>query len=145
MKFVYLAGPIFGCSDDEANSWRWHLTRLLEPYELVALDPMRRDYRGQEDANVRAIIDGDLADIRQASAMVVRCDRPSWGTAMELRFAFAELGLPVVGLCERGTKISPWLRGHASEIVHTVGEAAAAVGRLVPSVLSADPAGVFRR
>lgn len=58
---VYLAGAINGQSDDVAKNWRAEAGKLLPDHEM--LDPMRRDYRGIEDANFGVIVDGDKRDI----------------------------------------------------------------------------------
>lgn len=131
MKSVYMAGPIFGCDDEQANTWRRDLSLALERYGIATIDPMMRDYRGIEDANVDAIVSGDVADIAAADAVVVKCDHPSWGTAMECRLAHAEMGKPVIGLCAHGTRVSPWLRAHTQAIVHTCEDAARVVAELL--------------
>ena len=74
---------------------------------------MRRDYRGLEADNAWAIVAGDLCDIDTAAAVLVRLDAPSWGTAMELRYAYAERKIPVVGF---GRTTSPWVLAHTTAI-----------------------------
>jgi hypothetical protein len=91
---------------------------------------MRRDYRGREAECVAEIIAGDEADIAASDAILVTADKPSWGTAMEIRLAWAELGKPVVVVCPRDMVISPWLRGHSTAIVHTYADALALLERL---------------
>jgi nucleoside 2-deoxyribosyltransferase len=111
VKTVYLCGGINGLSDAEANGWRVEATaRLSAAFDV--LDPMARDYRGKEAENVRAIVDGDLADIAAADVILVRADRPSWGTAMEVYHAFAA-GKTVVAF-GAGPRPSPWLAAHAT-------------------------------
>ena len=45
MKYtIYLAGPMAGCSDSEANDWRDYVTEKLQN-DFNILSPMRRDYR----------------------------------------------------------------------------------------------------
>jgi nucleoside 2-deoxyribosyltransferase len=116
---VYLAGPINGCSDAEATDWRTLATAQFVAAGWTVLDPMRRDYRGIEDQNVAAIIEGDLDDIRASDALLVMAERPTWGTAMELAEAYA-LCLHCVAVVS-ASRISPWLRHHA-EIVSTLDE-----------------------
>ena len=110
MPRIYLAGPINGCSDADANDWRAEAKRLL-PWAEIA-DPMTRDYRGKEAGAHAEIVEGDLADIARCDAVLAACVRPSWGTAMELRAAYT-MGLPVVGI---SIGQSPWLVYHCRSI-----------------------------
>jgi nucleoside 2-deoxyribosyltransferase len=107
---IYLAGPIFGCSDEDAKGWRAIVKESLGACNV--LDPMDRDYRGVEDANVQKLVEDDLRDIAQCTALLVKANEPSWGTAMELVYA-RQMGKPVVAF-NTSRKISPWLRYHAS-------------------------------
>jgi len=116
---VYLAGPISGCSDREANCWRAEAIVLLGG---AVLDPMVRDYRGREDENVTAIVEGDKADIDACRAVIAYCPRPSVGTSMEVLYAYERLR-PVYVVVPEGAPVSPWLRYHATAVVKTVGEA----------------------
>ena len=125
MLTVYLAGPINGCSDEQANGWRRAAKAWLQGRAHV-LDPMARDYRGVETANVNAIVEGDLADIRASDVLLVKVTYPSWGTAMEIAYA-RMAGKRVVafgfGAPERGPEIhSPWLAYHV-ECVSTLRQA----------------------
>lgn len=110
---LYLCGPINGCTDAEANDWRT-LVKSLWPGECV--DPMVRDYRGREDECVAEIVELDKQDIEACGALIVSYDKPSVGTAMEILYAY-ERSIPVAVVAAPGTRISPWLRYHASEIV----------------------------
>lgn len=122
---VYLAGPINGCTDDEANDWREKFIDLLADQMDVfgVLDPMRRDYRGEEDGSVDEIVDGDKEDIRHCDIFLAYCWQPSWGTAMEMFYAHI-LGRLIILIMPDGVKVSPWLRYHADHIVRTLDEAA---------------------
>ncbi len=114
---VYLMGPINGCTDDEASTWRDQVKAELG--EEHTLDPMRRDYRGVEDESVDAIVDGDLEDIGACTSALANCWQVSWGTAMEIFYAHS-IGRPVIAVLPEGTRISPWLRYHTRAIVHTL-------------------------
>jgi nucleoside 2-deoxyribosyltransferase len=107
---VYLAGPINGCTDDEANDWRTEAKRLLPG--IVTLDPMRRDYRGRESQpgvweEIQRL---DREDIQACDVVLVNAAVPSWGTARELEYAITTLGKPVVVIAPRHKTPSPWLR-----------------------------------
>ncbi|MFF4478700.1 nucleoside 2-deoxyribosyltransferase [Streptomyces sp. NPDC001520] len=105
---MYLAGPIQGRTDSEAKDWR-NVARVLLRGNV--LDPMVRDYRGCEGENVRAIVEGDKADIRTCGAVLAYCPHPSVGTSMEIHYAWT-LRIPVVSVVPAGP-VSPWLRYHS--------------------------------
>lgn len=118
MATTYLCGGINGLSDDQCRDWREVAKSLLK---TETLDPMRRDYRGKEDESVNEIVQGDIRDIEQSDFILVNATRPSWGTAMEIVYAWQ--GRPVVAFVGDAS-VSPWLRYHC-EIVRTVEEACA--------------------
>lgn len=121
---IYLAGGINGLSDADAMDWRAEATALLGGPDKV-LDPMARDYRGKEDENVDQIVEGDKDDIEASRAVIVYAARPSWGTAMEVLYAW-EAYKRVIVVVPDGP-VSPWLRYHATAVVRTVAEAVEAV------------------
>lgn len=116
---IYLAGAINGKSDAECIGWREQYKSMLPGNRF--LDPMDRDYRGREDENVEEIVRGDMIDIRLSDAVVAWCEAPSWGTAMEIRYAH-QIGRRVVVIVPDGP-VSPWLRFHATEVVGSLAEA----------------------
>lgn len=112
---VYLCGPINGCSDDEAMSWRKRAAALLlfaPGCEVV--DPMRRDFRGQEEGRETEIVTSDKADIDASDAVLVNAERASWGTAMEVFYAHGQ-GKRVVAFVGR-QRPSPWLTFHCEYV-----------------------------
>ena len=117
--FTYLCGGINGLNDAQAKNWREVAKSLLK---TDTLDPMRRDYRGIEDASVNEIVKGDLEDIQNSRFILVNATRPSWGTAMEIVYAYMTGDSRIVSFTE-GAKISPWLRYHSDAIYNTVEEA----------------------
>lgn len=112
---TYLCGGINGLSDSAASDWR-----TAAKQELVNgfRDPMRRDYRGLEETHVKAIVYGDLIDIQESDVVLVNATKPSWGTAMEIVYAYQQHKV-IVAFVEE-SKISPWLRYHCTHIVNTV-------------------------
>lgn len=94
---VYLCGGINGLSDSACKDWRETAKAALADYRI--LDPMRRDYRGREDESVTEIIGGDKDDIDQSGVLLVNATRPSWGTAMEIMYAFPQ-GKRIVAFLE---------------------------------------------
>jgi nucleoside 2-deoxyribosyltransferase len=113
---VYLCGPINGRTDAECMEWRTCAKELLG--DIETLDPMRRDYRGREvEPGLAAeIVENDLDDIKQCGALLVMFDKPSVGTAMEVRFAAGELGIPVYVVNASGAGLSPWMIYHARAV-----------------------------
>ena len=119
MKRVYLCGPINGCNDTQARTWREEFKARSTDLELV--DPMKRDYRGKEAANYREIVDLDKLDIRSCDVVVVMYVQPSVGTSMEVFYAWT-LGIPVIVIDQSGKPLSPWLKYHSTAIVETIHE-----------------------
>lgn len=117
-KRVYLAGPIFGSSDAECRDWR----ERVKAHWPQCVDPMVRDYRGLEDEAYEDIVENDKADIDTCGTMLVYFSKPSVGTSMEMLYAW-ERRIKIVLLVNPATKLSPWLRYHATVIVHTLQEA----------------------
>lgn len=126
---VYLCGPINGCTDAEAMSWRERMKSdaLLQSWRTVFIDPMSRDYRGKEAESYREIVELDKRDVRSVDVVLVNYSKPSVGTAMEIFYAWT-LGTPVVLWCAPDANLSPWLRYHSTSIVHT---AEAAVSKVL--------------
>lgn len=108
---IYLAGPINGCTDSEANDWRSD----AKTHFPDTLDPMARDYRGKEAEAVNDIVEGDKADIDNCDAMLVWFEKPSVGTSMEVLYAW-ERKKQVVTVNMSGKPISPWLAYHSTVV-----------------------------
>lgn len=123
-QFVYLAGGINGCTDDEAVAWREYVKDILG--EANCLDPMRRDYRGREDAAYQEIVEGDIADIDGSWIIIANCWQKSWGTPMEIFYAARDCGIPVLAVVPMDASISPWLRYHTT-LCYSLDEAIARV------------------
>lgn len=122
---IYLAGPINGCTDAEANDWRsW----VKANYDGPTLDPMRRDYRGREDEAVDEIVELDKKDIEDCGVFLANCPQPSYGTAMEIIYAW-EARKPVVVVHPADKPVSPWVRYHADAVVHTLSDALGACAK----------------
>jgi nucleoside 2-deoxyribosyltransferase len=115
MTTVYLAGGINGLSDGSAKGWRREATWLLKASGCDVLDPMRRDYRGRESDSAADIVDGDKADILSSSIVIARAHVPSWGTAMEILFAY-ENGRRVIAWVDQAQSVSPWISYHSTVV-----------------------------
>lgn len=120
---VYLCGPIANCSDGEAKNWReWVKENIVHQ----TIDPMRRDYRGNESDNYREIVDLDKKDIRNSDLLLVNYPKPSVGTSMEILFAWS-LGKPIIIVDSSESPISPWLRYHSTFITRSWVESVASI------------------
>lgn len=115
---VYLAGPITGCDDDEANDWRTIVGACIGRAGHQVLDPMDwADMRGKElEPGVpQRIVKLDKRAIRDADVMFVNAlQGVSVGTTMEILYAY-NCSVPVV-LVTRQQPLSPWYQYHADEI-----------------------------
>lgn len=127
---VYLAGPINGCNDHEATGWRNDVKPVLDELGYQHLDPMRRDYRGREHLAGVAIeiVEGDKLDIQRADIVLASCPRPSWGTAMELMYAY-ERQIEIVAVVPLDVVPSPWLAYHTRVKFGSLVGAARGLGR----------------
>ena len=119
---VYLAGLINKASDAEAKDWRKLATEMLVGRGWKVLDPMTRDYRGREmePGIATAIVEGDKQDIDSCDYLLVNALRPSWGTAMEIMYAWERDKTVVV---VHPPDPSPWLVYHSSARFSTIEEA----------------------
>ncbi len=115
MKPIYLCGPIQGRPDSECVDWRQRAVTLLAP--LQVLDPIRRDYRNVPTTKAASdqIVAWDEEDIRESAALLVMFDKPSVGTAMEIRMAAKEVRIPVYTIDISGASRSPWLVHHTTK------------------------------
>ena len=118
-KRIYLSGPIAGCTDDEANSWRDVFAGMCSLHAIDTLNPMRRDYRNADRIALRnEIVELDKHDIDCSDALVVYFSKPSVGTAMEVLYAWQQ-HKPVVTIVppDSVTLLSPWLVYHSTTII----------------------------
>lgn len=104
--FVYLAGPISGCSYKGATDWREYIVQLL-PDNIRGLDPMRGksyltgevslDPKLQEDIYIeipgtraKGVLTRDRFDVMRSDLLFVNllgAKRVSIGTVMEIAWA----------------------------------------------------------
>lgn len=117
----YLAGPINGCDDDQVTTWREQVKQALPHIDWV--DPADRDFRGVEHETFTTIVEGDKADIDSVDFVVAYCWQPSYGTAMEILYAW-EQNKPVIIVVPADRPVSPWLTYHGT-VVRTLAEAEA--------------------
>ena len=119
-RLVYLAGPIYE-QDDTCIRWRDTAAKLLQQKNIMSLKPTDSDYRGKETypGMAERIVRKDKGDIVMADTILAKCDFPSYGTAMEIMFAWSLQKQIIVVTNSQ----SPWIQYHADYIFPTVDEA----------------------
>jgi nucleoside 2-deoxyribosyltransferase len=136
MYHVYLAGPIYGLSYDEATDWRNTATHILEDAGVRALSPLRGKEFLREERELhgaypeyplstdQGIVSRDKFDVLRSDVVLVnlRCaERVSIGTMFEIAWAH---GKPVVLIMEDGNiHDHPFVRQCAPFIVGSLEEA----------------------
>lgn len=123
-KIIYLAGPIFNCADGECIDWRLSFKEALS-WKYRFLDPMRRDYRGQQLAHLpiaEEVVVGDKEDVISSDIVLANCHKPSSGTAMEIMFTWMFFK-PIYVIVPDYPNISPWIAYHASILFCSVDQA----------------------
>ena len=135
---IYLCGGIKDLSDEEASEWRNKAIDELEnrPREFKkglkntscvrqfkCLDPMRRNFRDDEFQSQNEIVQLDKADIIACDIMIVNATKPSWGTAMEILFAFEHNKIVVCFTGNDYEETSPWVAFHSTRVCETMKEA----------------------
>jgi len=123
-RLVYLAGPIYDC-DDTCVEWRKAAAGILRSKKIMSLSPMNSDYRGKEGNPIirKKIVERDKKDIFMSDTILALCEQPSFGTAMEVMFAWS-LQKQVIAVTRHG---SPWIRYHANEVFDNLDEALGAM------------------
>lgn len=116
---VYLAGPVYRMSWEEASGWRRYATELLEPHNIHCLSPLRgkpylvgmenlTDARQDEIrplSTPKGIVSRDFNDVIRADVVLANflgAKAPSIGTCMELGAAHV-LQKPIVTVVEQET------------------------------------------
>lgn len=115
-KFIYLAGAITGTDPDYHLGWRNRAAEILLS-KYIVLNPL---HQAQYDGtNGEVIIRNDLGMIAECDVVLVNGEKPSWGTAMEVFYAY-QLHKPiyVVSNAMENMAMSPWLV-HCSDILFT--------------------------
>jgi len=111
---VYLAGAIYGTTNAE-QEWRRVATEALsEIYDV--LNPLDRDYRGVkfDVVNSTKLVKEDMLCVDNASVVLANCEKPGWGTGMEIFYAHMK-GKPVLFFTSNDNP-SPWLLARARNV-----------------------------
>jgi nucleoside 2-deoxyribosyltransferase len=117
---IYLAGPIFGTTEED-QKWRQYVKKDLSARGYKVIDPLElRDYRGQEKEKAFEIVEKDLKDLKKSDILLIYAPTPSWGTAMEVVYAYLQSKQIITVAPEK--EISPWLKYHTDILVSSFEE-----------------------
>lgn len=117
MKKVYLCGGIEDIPIEQARSWRSKVKQTLGEHRC--LDPMRIKQTRSD-----RIVQENKKDINTASILIVNATTPSWGTAMEILYAYDrdKMIVAYIGKSVEEYK-NPWMLYHCTKITNTIEEA----------------------
>ena len=145
-KKIYLGGAIKDLSTKEASNWRQKAKKKLEIVEILeskdkvvqeygmgdgtapvqlfeCLNPMRRNFRDTEFQSQNEIVALDKVDILNSDILLVNATKPSWGTAMEIMFAFQHHKIIVTFTGGEFGLTNPWVAFHSTRVTNTLEEA----------------------
>lgn len=117
---IYLAGPVFNTSDED-QKWRQYIKKEILAKGFEVIDPLElRDYRGLEEEKMVEIVEKDLKDLKKSDILLIYAPKPSWGTAMEIVYAYLQSKQIITVAPEK--EISPWLKYHTDILVSSFKE-----------------------
>ncbi len=100
-RYIYLAGPIAGCSEGEAKDWREYVCEKLKGSGIMGISPLRCEPPSPDGnytltqadplfGTARAISSKNLMDVRACDLILaflpreINERRPSYGTVIEM-------------------------------------------------------------
>ena len=111
---VYLSGGIFGLTEAEAMDWRRDAQEWLGLRGVACEIPVPMPELAR-DAAPEKIVAHDMELMARSKVMLVKADKPSWATAMEVYHFRAVLQRPVIAWVPQGiANTSAWLRHFSS-------------------------------
>jgi len=133
MAVIYLSGGIKDLTDEEAFGWRKevqnHYLRLGSKIHTLIPSRLQERFDMSSEAAARWIVKRDKVGIAEADIILAFCPRPSWGTAMEIMYAY-ELDKWIVVVCDEDYP-SPWLITHSDIIVPTLMDAYPEIDKII--------------
>jgi len=123
MRAIYLSGGIQQFHTiEEATTWReWAIKELQNDFLMI--NPMRRIFNDKEFFSHNEIVNFDKYDIQKSDIILVNCTKPSWGTAMEIMYAYS-LGKFIVAFTNSDfKKVTPWIVVHSTRVCISLDEA----------------------
>lgn len=142
-RFVYLAGPILGCTDGEANDWRRTVDKHLRPHNIIGVSPLRceplhgerysMDYPDPRFGTARAIAAKNRFDVLNCDMGLFYIPKPirtedetadmfnKWGadlTKVRDRFSAFKAGMQAAKLHSFGTVVElAWMHGLGKQTI----------------------------
>jgi nucleoside 2-deoxyribosyltransferase len=134
--YIYLSGGIRDLSDEEAFGWRKkafeHYYRTNDDVHVLIPNRLEECPDITAEAAARWIVKRDKVGITMADIVLAFCPRPSWGTSMEIMYAY-HLHKWIVTICDEEDP-SPWLIAHSDVIVPTLEDAYREIGKIIESM-----------
>ena len=106
---IYLAGSIFGVSEEDSKMWREEVKENLKDLYLFS-DPTEKKLGS---AQMSEIVESDKKLIDQCHILLVNHNKQTTGTAMEVLYGWERQKL-VILVCPE--EASPWLYYHGDMI-----------------------------
>jgi nucleoside 2-deoxyribosyltransferase len=134
MKTVYLAGPIAGCTENEAKDWREGVSQRLLRHNIMGISPLRCEpaVNGKYDVvssgdprfgTAQAIGSKNEFDARNCDMILAYLPTKSIGTVIELGWGKA-LNIPVILVTQEPyLSVHPVIQHCASWTLKTLEEA----------------------
>ena len=117
---IYFAGPVFNTIDED-QKWRQYFKKEILAKGFEVIDPLElRDFRGLEEEKMVEIVEKDLKDLKKSDILLIYAPKPSWGTAMEMVYAYIQSKQIITVAPEK--EMSPWLKYHSDLIVFSFEE-----------------------
>jgi len=112
---VYLSGPITYANPEWRTEFSEQLERIGQEYSVKV--QVYIPLEAEEDSP-ELIIKRDLEAIQRSDLVVAKVWTTTYGTPMEMFYAYAILKKPVLTFCPLRTP-SPWIIGHSTKIYKT--------------------------
>lgn len=150
---VYLAGPIAGCTEDEAKDWRAYVNELLEPYGIKGISPLRCEplhgktyglgYDDPKYGTPRAIFHKNRFDTLASDMVLAYLPQKTFGvsigTISEISWAFAE-NKPAILVSDREDILNhPVLINQVSWVLDTLDDACEVIGAVMGAYTGGAP------
>jgi nucleoside 2-deoxyribosyltransferase len=145
--FVYLAGPILGQTEGQANNWRERVADKLKDHGIVGISPLRCEpihgpvygtgYPDEKFGSPRAILSKNMFDVKRCDMTLAYLPKPvvdisrwpydqphhSWGTMQELAWARAFDRPAILVTNDTSIRDHPVLNASAGWVLETLDEA----------------------
>ena len=124
MKGIYLAGGIMHLTQSQIHHWRQQVMIELQGSFRI-YDPTVRKYKYDSlFGGANEIVTIDKMDINNSDIVLVNASKSSWGTAMEIMYAYMKEKIIICFTDESDmSKISPWIIYHSTKVYESLEDA----------------------